>query len=393
MSDRIRVLQLFYTFDVEVGGGGLSLFAIELGKKLDPTKFEVSLCSLGYYDTELGKARIERLNEEGIKSFEATKWDDSQPYQSFLKAWRTLRQELSENPVDILHSHSEYTDVTAIMLKAMRKVPHILRTVHYGFHEEWNRKPLRRLMLTNFSYPLLFDTEIGINNQNTERLNHRFMAKLLNRHAIRIPNAISFDRFQDIQINQEEKKKSLGIPAEALVVGTVGRLADQKGYCYLIEAANLILQKEIQVYFLIIGDGPLAEEHKEQAERLGIADKIIFTGGRTDVEELLHCMDLFASSSLWEGLPTVLLEAMAVDVPIVATDIPGTNELISHQQNGLLVKAYSPESLADGINELLHSPELRVKLAKNARKTVRGYSIDSIAERYEALYQKMIRKR
>jgi len=390
MVDRIRVAQLFYTFDVEVGGGGLSLFAIELGKKLDPAKFEVSLCSLGYYDTQHGKDRIDRLNDRGIKSYEATKWDDSRPYQSFMNAWRYLSSEFSENPIDILHSHSEYTDVTAIMLKAIRKVPHILRTVHYGFHEEWNRKPLRRLLLTNFSYPIFFDTEIGINNQNTNRLNQRFMAKVLHRRAARIPNAISLGRFTNIKINSAEKKKSLGIPPEAMVVGTVGRLADQKGYCYLIEAANLVLQGGAPVYFLIVGDGPLAEEHKEQAERLGIGDRVIFTGGRTDVGELLHCMDLFASSSLWEGLPTVLLEAMACDVPIVATDIPGTNELITHNIDGLLVEAYNPEALASGIKDLLNSRELRSDLAQEARKKLENYTIEEIAKHYEILYSDMV---
>lgn len=392
MSKRIRVLQLFYTFDVEVGGGGLSLFAIELGKRLDSYRFDVSLCSLGYYDTQLGKDRIARLNSMGIKSYDAAKWDDEQPYQSFLNAWRYLRDELSENPVDIIHSHSEYTDITAIMLKFQRKVPRILRTVHYGFHQEWNRKPLRRLLLTNFSYPIMFDVEVGINYPNTNRLNQRHVARLLRRKAIRIPNAISFERFENVNVATQQKKRSLGIDPASPVVGTVGRLADQKGYCYLIEAAEMVLRHNPDVYFLIIGDGPLAEEHKEQTRTLGIDERVIFTGGRTDVEELLHCMDIFASSSLWEGLPTVLMEAMACDIPIVATDIPGTNELITQDQDGLLVHPYDAGALSDGIMTVLDSQELREKYKKNARRTLENYSIDSIAKQYEYLYQELVKK-
>ena len=77
MSNRIRVVQMFYTFDVEVGGGGLSLFAIELGRRLDPELFDVSLCSLGYYDSKLGQDRMAQLKADGIRAFEAAKWDEN----------------------------------------------------------------------------------------------------------------------------------------------------------------------------------------------------------------------------------------------------------------------------------------------------------------------------
>jgi len=390
MDRRIRVVQMFYTFDVEIGGGGLSLFAIELGKRLDPEKFEVSMCSLGYYDTSLGKERISRLNHSGIKAYEATIWDDNQPYKSFTSSLRTLQKELKANPVDILHSHSEYTDVTAILLKVQRRVPAILRTVHYGFHEEWNRKPLRRLLLTNFSYPILFDAEVGINYPNTNRLNHRFVSRLLGRKAIRIPNAISFERFANIQVDIKVKKQSLGIPPDAPLIGTVGRLADQKGFNFLIDAAGLVIKEHPDYYFMFIGDGPLADEHREQARSLGIDKQVIFTGGRTDVEELLVCMDLFVSSSLWEGLPTVLLEAMAADVTVLATDIPGTNELVQHGVNGWLVPPNNARELGNGIIHLMNSPSLFAQLAKNAKETLINYSIDSIAAQYEKLYQEIL---
>lgn len=391
MHKRIRVVQLFYTFDIEIGGGGVSLFAIELGKRLDPDKFDVSLCSLGYYDSSLGKDRISRLNQSGVKAYEAAKWDDSKPYHSFTNSFRMLKSELQENPVDILHSHSEYTDITAMLLKLWRRAPRILRTVHYGFHEEWNRKPIRRALLTNFSYPILFDAEIGINYANTKRLNRRFFARLLKKKAIRIPNAISLERFANIHVDIKSKKNSLGIPPDAPIIGTVGRLADQKGFNFLIDAAHLVLQEYPQVYFLIIGDGPLAEEHREQTRSLGIEKQVLFTGGRTDVEELLVCMDLFASSSLWEGLPTVLLEAMAADVPTLATDIPGTNELIQHGINGWLVRPYDAQALNDGILTLIKSPSLRTNLALEAKETLVKYSIDSIASEYEILYQNLLK--
>lgn len=391
MGNKIKVLHLFYTFDVEVGGGGLSLFAIELGKNTDQRQFEIQLCSLGYYDTDLGKERIRKLNEEGLKSYEATNWDDQHPYRSFKNSFQNLHSRLKNQPVDIIHSHSEYTDITAILLKLSRRTKRIIRTVHYGFKVEWSTKPIRRFLLTNFLYPIMFDKEVGINQQNTQRLNNRSFSRIMHRNSIRIPNAINTDRFKNIQINIMEKKKSFGIPPGSTLIGSVGRLADQKGYVYLLEAAAKLLMEKPELYFILIGDGPLAEEHKILAHTLGIDQNVIFTGGRTDIEELLACFDLFVSSSLWEGLPTVLLEAMAAGVPIIATDIPGTNELIENNYNGLLVEPYNPESLKSGIINLLNSQELRQQFSLNASATLKDYEMPAIARKYEDLYLALIR--
>lgn len=381
---------MMYTFDVEVGGGGLSLFAIELGKRLDPDKFDVSLCSLGYYDSDHGQARIAQLESEGYKAYETTKWDRDSPYTSFYYSQKFLSREISSNPVDIIHSHSEYTDVSAILLKLQRIAPIIIRTVHYGYQYEWSTKPLRRVLLTNFAYPILFDQEIGINQTMTSRLNHRWFAKLRKGQALRIPNAISLERFSDLKIDQKGLKRSLGIPQDAFLIGTVGRLADQKGYCYLIDAAVKVVKEYPQVYFLIIGDGPLASELKNQTKNLALEKQVFFTGGRNDVEELLHCLNLFVSSSLWEGLPTVILEAMASGLPILATDIPGSNELIKHEYNGWLVPPYNAEAISSAISLLIDSPQLTDELASRALETSREYSIDSISKQYEDLYQELI---
>ncbi len=392
MNKRIRVVQCMYTFDVEAGGGGLSLFALELGKHLDPDRFEVTFCSLGYFDTPLGQQRIAQLNQEGYRAFEATTWNEDKPYASFLSATRNLREDFKAKPIDIFHSHSEYTDVTALLLKMQKFVPMILRTVHYSYHYEWNRKPLRRTFLTNFSYPLLFDSEIGINKTIYTRLNNRWVARLIGRRSERIPNAISLDRFKDVHVNVLAKKSALGIPPGAPVIGTVGRLADQKGYQFLLGAAPTVLEQAPNVWFLIIGEGPMTDELKTLAQTLGITSHVIFTGARKDVEELLQCMDIFASSSLWEGVPTVMLEAMASGVPIIATDIPGTNELIQHGKNGWLLPPHDSQTLAETLLAFIKTPRLGEDLIKNGKVTVQEYSIGYIAKQYESLYDDLAQK-
>jgi len=394
MNKRIRVVQMVYTFDIEVGGGGLSRFALELGQKLNPAQFEVSYCSLGYYSSPAGRERIVSLREQGTHAFEATQqWDETKPLQTLGRALRQMQQTFRVYPIDILHSHSEYTDVAAILLKLIGKAPLILRTVHYGYRYEWNRKPIRRALLTNFSYPIVYDLEIGINQANTSRLNGRWVSKLLRRRAINVYNAIAIDRFENVYVDKSGKKSSLGIPLNAPVIGSVGRLADQKGYCFLIDAALLVLKKHPDVYLLLVGDGPLTEDHKAQAHHLGIDSHVIFAGPRTDVEELLRIMDVFVSSSLWEGLPTVILEAMISRIPIIATDIPGTNELIHHDVNGWLVPPADPYKLAEAIDLFLCNPDLGQSFVPNAAKTVESFTIDSIARTYERLYCQLYRKK
>ena len=386
MVDRLRVAQMVYTFDIEAGGGGLSRFAIELAQKLDPTIIESSLISLGYSDSPTNPEFIKDINDQGIRTFEATNWDKDSPYQSFYRSLKSIKTELTHKPVEILHSHSEFTDVTALLLKIRKKAATIMRTVHYGHQFEWRDNPLRRSLLTNFLYSIFYNHEIGINQFNTVRLNNRSMARLLDRRATCIPNAIPIEKFTNIQVDKKFKMQSIGIPPDAVVIGTIGRLSTQKGFSYLIDAIPQVLAEHPQVYILIIGDGPLEGDLKTQSERLDVASHTFFVGRRSDVDELLGCMDLFVSSSLWEGIPTVILEAMASEVPVLATSIPGTSELVQHAVNGWLVPAGEPQSICKGISHLLKSPTLRQELVINARETIQDYSIESIAEQYEQLY-------
>ncbi len=386
MAERIRVVQMVYTFDVEAGGGGLSRFAIELAQKLDTTIFDSTLVSLGYSDKPINPEILQQLNDQGIKTFEATSWDKKSPYKSFYNSINSLNAEFNREPVQILHSHSEFTDITAIILKLWKKAPIIMRTIHYGHQVEWRNNPLRRFFLTNFLYPVLYNHEIGINQFNTDRLNNRSLAKLLGRQATYIPNAIPIEKFTNIQVDKKSKKQSIGIPPDAAVIGAIGRLTTQKGFSFLIDAIPNVLAKHPHVYFLIIGDGPLAGELKAQAERLEVSSHTLFVGRRSDVDELLACMDLFVSSSLWEGIPTVILESMASDVPVVATKIPGTTELVQHGVNGWLVPAEELQALSEGISHLLNSHTLRQELVIHAQETIQNYSINSIAEQYEQLY-------
>ncbi len=386
MDKRIRVGQIIYGFSIEGPGGGIGRFGIDLSKALDQDRFEVLLVGLWDRGSQAEVNRIEQLRAQGLQVFTGAAWDEAKPYKSFWKSYGKIRKVFAQEPPDIIHSHSEFGDIAALLLKVYLRSPSILRSVHYGYQFEWRKRPLRRILLTNLLYPLMFRQEIGVSRSITENLNRR----RLSRGAICIPNAIDLERFRNQQVDPLEVKKELGLDPRACLVGTIGRLTEQKGFRYFIEAIPSVLQVLPDTQFLVIGEGELEVELKDQCQRSGILPKVVFTGPRTDVERLLPCLDLFVSSSLWEGLPTVILESMAAGVPVVGTSIPGTIELIQDQVTGWLGSPGDSKGLAAAILRGLGDASARNEVRMQAQKVVDKFSIQSIAAEHELLYSKIV---
>ncbi len=388
MTRRLRIVHLIYTLNLQEGGG-VTRTAVELAKKMDPERFDTAIFSLGYPGAPVNQQWLDRFRREGLDIIEPPGWDTRHPYRSFANSLLLLRRELSYHSANLLHSHSEFTDIAAICLKFLGVAPVILRTVHYAYPQEWKSRPFRRLLLTNFLYPILFDSEVAVNTANTYRLNQRWLARLLQREATCIHPAIPLERFTNVRIDRPAKRTALGASEDALLIGSVGRLAEQKGYRYLLEAAPAVLQRFPAARFLIVGEGPLRAELEAQAQALGISTQVIFAGGRGDIEELLPCLDLFVSPSLWEGLPAVILESMAAKVPVLATAIPGTQEIIAHGRNGWLVPPANPVALSQAILDLLADEDTRATLIQGGYETVQNFSMEKMAARYAVLYEKL----
>jgi glycosyltransferase involved in cell wall biosynthesis len=388
VSKKIHVAQFIFTFQVNKGGG-VTRFAVELAPKLDPGQFQVSIYSLGTSGTPQEQNLIDSLNHQGIRALAGAPWSDDHPYRSFFNAYAGIKRDLAQHTVDIFHSHNEFTDVILVLLKMQKRAPAILRTTHYGFSVEWRKSPLRRAILTNILYPLLFDCEIGVSPTLRDRLNQRKLARVLDRQALYINEAVGLERFQGVKVDTGIKKGALGIPTDVPLIGCIGRLVEQKGYPYFLKAAKGVIQAEPRAHFLIIGDGPLENDLKTQAAELGIREQVIFAGARSDIEELLPCLDIFALASLWEGMPISILESMASHVAVIATDVPGTRDLIVNGQNGLLVPPSDPDRLAKAVLSLMNNPALKRSLAEAALNTVRQFSMDRVAARYAQLYDSL----
>jgi len=188
-------------------------------------------------------------------------------------------------------------------------------------------------------------------------------------------------------------RAAVGLPRDALVVGSIGRLNEQKGHRYLLEAAPALLARDPDARFLIVGDGDLSAPLRQQAQDLGIGESVVFTGHRSDVRELLGAIDVVCMPSLYEGTPLALFEAMAAGRAIVASAVDGCAEILLDGKTGLLVPPRDPAALSQALDRVLAGPALRGTLGAAARVASREYDIDRTVRRIEALYGEVLAER
>jgi glycosyltransferase involved in cell wall biosynthesis len=185
-------------------------------------------------------------------------------------------------------------------------------------------------------------------------------------------------------------RRELGLPDDALVVGTIGRLNAQKGHRFLLEAAAILLPRQPRARLLVAGDGDLMGELRSQAAALGIADRVVFAGHRTDVPGLLGALDVFCISSLYEGTPLALFEAMAAGKAIVSTSVDGCREVLEDGVTGVLVAPADAAALADGLDRVLGDASLRAALGRQALAASRRYDVRTCVEEMQAFYEELL---
>lgn len=386
-SSPIPVVQFIAGFGVEQLGG-IERYGIELARHLDQSIVRPIVCGLWEWGTAEEQTWRARLEAEGIVTCVGAAKDERSPYRNYGAVIRGLRRGLTM-PISILHSHSEFGDLAALWLRRELAAHAVVRTVHN--EREWPRRPLRRLLLSHLLYPPTFDLEMGVSRQVVANLDARPLARLLGRRAQVMHNALDFGRFGNLKGDTREKRAALGLGPDGLVVGSVGRLTRQKGYDLLLSAMPAVLRSYPGLQLLIVGEGHEQAALAGQAQSLGLAQAVRFLGRRSDVEALLGVFDLFVSSSRWEGLPTVLLESMAAGLPVVATRVSGTVELVAENVNGLLVPPEDPLALAEGLIRVLDElPRFRMGAEAHRYKIEAEFSMQGLARRHERFYRQLM---
>ncbi len=213
--------------------------------------------------------------------------------------------------------------------------------------------------------------------------------------VVRIYNGIELEYFDPAEMQSARTKirKELGADENRPLIAGIGRMVWQKGFDWLIRCFPAVLSSYPDALLFMVGDGPLRGRLQALARELKLADKVIFTGFRADVREILAGIDVFAVPSLLEGFPMVTLEAMAMGKAIVATDIEGMREQFENGRSGLLVPPEDPASLAIAINRLLADGTFSASIGAGARsRAVREFPIEKTVAETMMLYQSILHK-
>ena len=294
---------------------------------------------------------------------------------------------LRERRIDILHIHSPYAGIVGRLAAILAGVKAIISTEHELVERH---HPLTRLGSV-LTYPI---------NNATIAVSQAVARSLLRYKTTRpgtihvVYNAIDLDALENVQTDPEMVKRSLGIDERRLVVGNVAHIRPQKGHQYLVEAARLVLDQWPEVSFVIVGRERKKDDLirlEELAQHLGIRDRIIFTGFRQDTLQVMNAFDVFVLPSIWEAFGIVLLEAMGLRKPVVATHVDGIPEVINEGIDGFLVAPYDSKQLARRILDLLRDDALRNRMGQKGRqKVLDKFGIEQSVKAVEKIYLSVV---
>lgn len=287
---------------------------------------------------------------------------------------------------DILHCHLIPSNILAKPLGTLLGVPLILNHDHTNDPNRINNKVLLSLDKTTNRFARHI---MAVAGACRDFLIHH--ERIPPEKITLIPNAIDLRRFAPGTVTRNESRAVLGLPLDVLVIAGVGRLNPQKNFSLFLEIAAALAQRFPSARFLLAGEGPEEAMLREKAKALGLGDRVIFAGYVADTRRVYVAADVLLMPSRFEGLPMALLEAMAMGLPVVASNLDGIAEVVTDGKEGFLVAPGDAKEFADRVARLLESESLASAMAAEARAKIEAkHSVERMTSAVEAVYDRFL---
>lgn len=379
---RLKVLHI-HTLPV-ISGSGINTLLTMIG--LSKNRYDVEFACAP------GGPLADEVIEKGIKFHPIRNFVQRISIYDDLMALWELVWLIRQQRYDIIHTHNSKAGFIGRLAAGIAGVPIIVHTIHgFAFHE-FEKVPRRRLFvwLERFAAKLA-DKLIVI----SEPLREWGLSLKIGKpeQYVTIYSGIEIDKFK-VEVNVVEKKRQLGISPENKVIGVISKLWEGKGHRCILQAARNVIAKVPNVKFMFVGEGYLRKELEALTQQLGLGDYIIFTGFRTDIPQLTSIFDIAILASLFEGLGRVLLEAMALGKPVIATKVGGIVDVVDDGNTGILVPPNDPTALGEAIIRLLLDDDLRHKMGKAGEETIDAkFSAKTMVAQIQKIYEELLVKR
>jgi glycosyltransferase involved in cell wall biosynthesis len=313
--------------------------------------------------------------------------DPARDISALYSLWRLM---LREKPA-IVHTHTSKAGILGRCTAKLAGVPAIVHTPHgHVFYGHFGSLASRFFLLVERLMALITDRLIALTQG--EKNDYIALSVCHPKKIVTIHSGVDVDSYMQAKVNVQDKRRSLGLNPEGLVVGTVGWLLPIKGPMYLLKAMAEVWKSHPQTSLVYVGKGDLEEELRKEASRTGASEKVTFLGWRDDIPEIMHILDIFVLPSLNEGMGRVLVEAMAAGRPVVASNVGGIPDLVLQGENGILVPAADSSALAHGIEFFISNPDKRRQMGEKGREMAIRFGSDSMVQKIDRLYLELLRE-
>lgn len=282
-----------------------------------------------------------------------------------LSVVKQLVRIIEEQHFDIVHAHEYKSDLFSFMVSCLVKVP-VVTTAH-GWIQ--NSRKSRAAIWLSKKAMRRFDRVIAVSSKLKDEL---IMSGVNPERINLIYNAIVTENYIPGSYEPEAVRKRHGLPESARLIGNIGRLSPEKGQEVFLKAAAKIVDMYPDLYFVIAGDGPAKKDLEALSRSLGLAERVIFTGYWDDVRPFYQDLEFMALTSYTEGFPNVLMEALCMGKPVLATSVGGVPDIIEDRQTGHLVQPGDWDAVAARMKELLNDPDQGKKMADKGKLRVLG---------------------